>query len=77
MFLDENRSPVGHLKIGPWEGTFAWRRVTGRIRVPPHAREGIVNIGLLGATGEVSYDDIRILPPKAKKGAREEVQAEE
>ena len=54
MFLDENRSPVGHLKIGPWEGTFAWQRVTGRIRVPPHAREGIVNIGLLGATGEVS-----------------------
>ena len=46
--------------------------MTGRIKVPLHAREGIVNIGLLGGTGEVSYDDIQIHPAKARKGGRED-----
>ena len=31
-----------------------------------HAREGIVNIGLLGGTGEVSYDDVQIRPAETK-----------
>jgi hypothetical protein len=53
--------------IGPWQGTFPWRRVTGRVKVPPHAREGIVNMGLLGGTGEVSFDDVQIHPAKATK----------
>ena len=35
-----------------------------------HAREGIVEIGLLGGTGEVSYDDVQIHPAKAKTGSR-------
>ncbi len=72
LFLDENRATVGHMAIGPWRGTFGWQRKTGRSKVPPHAREGIVNIGLLGGTGEVSYDAIQIRAAKAKKAEVEE-----
>lgn len=34
--------------------------MSGRLKVPPSAREAIVNIGLIGGTGEVSYDDIQL-----------------
>jgi protein-L-isoaspartate(D-aspartate) O-methyltransferase len=60
MFLDENRAPCGHFNIGLWHGTFGWQKKTGRIKVPATAREGIVNIGLLGATGEASFDDVQL-----------------
>lgn len=68
LFLDENRATVGQVAIGPWRGTFEWKRMTRLVKVPAHAREGIVEIGLLGGTGEVSYDDVQIHPPKP--GAR-------
>ncbi len=40
--------------------------MTRLVKVPAHAREGIVEIGLLGGTGEVSYDDVQIHPKSAK-----------
>ena len=68
IFLDDSRAPIGqHVQIGPWRGTFGWQRKTGRIKVPVQAREGIVNIGLLGATGEVSYDDVQVRVPATEK----------
>jgi protein-L-isoaspartate(D-aspartate) O-methyltransferase len=72
LFLDENHAVVGHAALGPWRGSFPWQRMTSRAKVPPHAREGIANIGLLGGTGEVSYDDVQIHPANAKKAARED-----
>ncbi len=66
LFLDESRATVGQATLGPWRGTFEWRRVSGSFKVPPQAREGIVNIGLLGGTGEVSYDDVQIRPAPAR-----------
>jgi len=67
-FFDENRGSVGEQMIGPWRGTFAWRRVTDQIPVPPKAREGIIRIGLFGATGKVSFDAIKVeaAHPKAR-----------
>jgi protein-L-isoaspartate(D-aspartate) O-methyltransferase len=59
-FYDELRATVGRVFIGPWQGTFDWREVTAREKVPPRAREAIVHIGLFGATGELSFDNIRI-----------------
>ena len=38
LFLDENHATVGQAAIGPWRGTFAWKRVTGLVKVP--ARPG-------------------------------------
>ncbi|MCB9923164.1 MAG: protein-L-isoaspartate(D-aspartate) O-methyltransferase [Planctomycetaceae bacterium] len=60
IFLDANRSPVGSAVLGPWRGTFGWTEMKGILRVPRTAREGIVNIGLIGGTGEVSFDNVQI-----------------
>jgi protein-L-isoaspartate(D-aspartate) O-methyltransferase len=59
-FYDENRAVLGEEGIGPWRGSFPWETRTGRLRVPTKAREAIVRIGLFGATGELSIDDIRV-----------------
>jgi protein-L-isoaspartate(D-aspartate) O-methyltransferase len=66
LFLDDNRAPHGPFNIGLWKGTFAWKKITSRIKVPATAREGIVNIGLLGATGEASFDDVQLKAVEAK-----------
>jgi len=61
-FFDENRAPAGEGWVGPWRGTFDWQLQTVVIDVPPKAREANVRIGLRGATGEISFDEIRIEP---------------
>jgi protein-L-isoaspartate(D-aspartate) O-methyltransferase len=61
-FYDENRGQAGYSFVGPWRDSFAWQKVTEKLRVPAKAREAIVRIGLSGATGEISFDDIRIQP---------------
>jgi protein-L-isoaspartate(D-aspartate) O-methyltransferase len=59
-FYDENRAPAGFTWVGPWRDTFPWEHVTDTVRVPTKAREAIIRIGLGGATGEVSFDDLRV-----------------
>jgi len=63
-FFDENRSVVGEAYVGPWRGTFAWQLDTARIAVPPKAREAILQIGLLGALGELTLDAITLSAAK-------------
>jgi protein-L-isoaspartate(D-aspartate) O-methyltransferase len=59
-FYDERRAVVGEEAVGPFAGTFPWRRSERMIRVPLAAREAIIRIGLLGAVGELSIDDLRL-----------------
>ncbi|MEN6450235.1 MAG: protein-L-isoaspartate(D-aspartate) O-methyltransferase [Thermoguttaceae bacterium] len=59
-FYDENRATIGEVEMGPWRGTFDWQTETRRFAVPKRAREAIVRIGLLGAVGELSLDDLKI-----------------
>jgi len=59
-FYDENRATVAHRVTGNWRGTFPWRVETERFEVPGRAREAILRIGLLGATGEISFDAIEL-----------------
>ena len=61
-FYDENRKDLGLYLVGPFRNSSDWRSVSKRIRVPPKAREAILRIGLFGATGEISFDDVRITP---------------
>jgi protein-L-isoaspartate(D-aspartate) O-methyltransferase len=61
-FYDDRRAVVGEEATDRLDGTFAWREDTGHIRVPLKAREAIIRIGLLGATGELSLDGIRLSP---------------
>lgn len=59
-FYDENRKSLGHNWIGPFRGESDWKKVAKRFRVPPTTREGILRIGLYGATGEISFDAIQL-----------------
>lgn len=59
-FYDTRRAVVGEGMIGPWKGTFDWQQEQVRLRVPLTAREAILRIGLLGAVGQISFDDLRM-----------------
>lgn len=61
-FYDERRVWLGDEAIGPLRGTFAWTERQQVLKVPPQAREAGLRIGLLGATGELWLDDLRIEP---------------
>lgn len=62
VFYDENRGTAGQTTMGSWRGTFDWQTEKKRIDVPAKAREAILRIGLLGAVGEISFDDVAIRP---------------
>ena len=59
-FFDEHRATIGDVIMGPWQGTFDWQNEHKRLTVPAKAREAILAVGLLGGSGEMSVDDIRI-----------------
>jgi protein-L-isoaspartate(D-aspartate) O-methyltransferase len=61
-FYDEQRRDLGTSWVGPFRGTRDWEQVKKVFRVPPQAREGILRLGLFGATGEVSYDLVEMTP---------------
>jgi protein-L-isoaspartate(D-aspartate) O-methyltransferase len=58
-FFDDQRAPIAQAMVGPWSGDMAWTRQQGRVSVPRTARLAVVAVGLMGATGEISFDDIR------------------
>lgn len=56
---DANRRELGHQFLGPFLGDSAWHEVKKTLRVPDNAREGILRIGMFGATGTASFDKIQ------------------
>jgi protein-L-isoaspartate(D-aspartate) O-methyltransferase len=62
VFYDQNRAIIGRDFIGPWRGTFDWRRQSGRMEVPVQAREAILHLGLFGAVGQLDIDAIEMRP---------------
>ena len=59
-FYDRRRAAIDTQPVGRWEGTFDWRTNQTTLDVPLAAREAIVRIGLLGGTGELDIDAIRL-----------------
>jgi protein-L-isoaspartate(D-aspartate) O-methyltransferase len=59
-FYDRNRKELGHLWLGTFHGTADWHQKTRVVRVPPAAREGLLRIGLFGAVGEISFDQVQL-----------------
>jgi protein-L-isoaspartate(D-aspartate) O-methyltransferase len=65
-FYDSARRPIGEGVLGPWIGSSRWQFQSKAIRVPAQAREAILRIGLNGATGTLSVDQVRLV----RKGSR-------
>src|SRR5208282_5940820 len=60
QFYDENRAPISERVLGPWHGSSAWKTEAKKFEVPVRAREAMLRIGLFGATGELSLDDLKL-----------------
>lgn len=62
--LDSDLRAVGRASLGPWtSGTHddaKWFYVSKRIPVPTSCRDAILSVGLLGSTGKMSIDGMRI-----------------
>jgi protein-L-isoaspartate(D-aspartate) O-methyltransferase len=62
-FFDSRRMPIGVSRLPPWTSeTTAWTAVSGQLAVPRGAQEMIVQVGLNGATGTLSLDDVQLAP---------------
>jgi protein-L-isoaspartate(D-aspartate) O-methyltransferase len=59
-FYDERRAAIDNAQLGPWSGSFLWRREQTEVRIPLAAREAILRIGLHGATGRLELDDVQL-----------------
>jgi protein-L-isoaspartate(D-aspartate) O-methyltransferase len=57
---DDQRRDLGTLSMGPFHGTSEWREESKTFRIPPNAREGILRIGLFGATGTAAFDKVQM-----------------
>ena len=56
----EQRKDLGNLLLGPFKGTSDWHQESKTFRIPPEAREGILRIGLFGATGVAAFDKVEM-----------------
>ncbi|HEY2760918.1 MAG TPA: protein-L-isoaspartate(D-aspartate) O-methyltransferase, partial [Pirellulales bacterium] len=61
-YYDDNWAIINRNFIGPFRGSFDWQQITQRLPVPPKASKCIMHIGLLGAVGEFSVDDVSVKP---------------
>jgi protein-L-isoaspartate(D-aspartate) O-methyltransferase len=61
-FFDSQNRPIGEQLIGPWLGTFNWRRLSKEMLVPREAAMAMIQIGLRGSTGKLCVDDVRLTP---------------
>ncbi len=64
QFYDAKRERLALNWIGPFKGTTGWVEKEKEFDVPIQAKEAILSIGLFGAVGRVSFDNIRIVPVK-------------
>lgn len=61
QYFDADRNAMRPVEvIGSWERTFDWKEIKKTLFAPPKAREAIIRVGLNGATGELSVDNVRI-----------------
>ena len=59
-FYDKDRDMIKSDGVGPWRGSFPWQKQSKIIEVPPQTREAIVRIGLFGAVGQISVDEVKL-----------------
>jgi protein-L-isoaspartate(D-aspartate) O-methyltransferase len=59
-FFDADNKMLSEQTLGPWLGTFGWASVNKEFKVPAGTQMAILRIGLNGATGRLSVDDVRL-----------------
>jgi len=59
-FFNANRSRSSLVAFGEWSGSFEWRTQRTTMPVPHWAREAIMQVGMMGATGRLEVDDIAV-----------------
>jgi protein-L-isoaspartate(D-aspartate) O-methyltransferase len=59
-FYDERRNDLGFRMLGPFLADSDWREVQKKVAVPRAARDLILRVGLFGATGTASFDNLRV-----------------
>jgi protein-L-isoaspartate(D-aspartate) O-methyltransferase len=60
-FFDKENRRVGEEYVGPWIGTSSWQKVVSKpIKVPRGTHMAMMQLGLRGATGRLSVDDVRL-----------------
>ena len=64
-FFNENRSRSSLVAFGEWSGSFDWRKQQTTMPVPHWAREAILQVGLMGATGLLEVDDVAVAATSA------------
>ncbi|TWU24469.1 protein-L-isoaspartate(D-aspartate) O-methyltransferase [Bythopirellula polymerisocia] len=57
---DHRRAAIENQILGPWQGSFDWKTVEARLQIPSATREAILRLGLLGGTGKLDIDDVRL-----------------
>ena len=62
IFFDENGTTLGVASLGPFNGTFDWRRESSTIPIPAKTYYCTLQIGLLECLGEFSIDSVGIRP---------------
>ena len=63
-FYDENREYLSIYTIGPFKNSVQQKTHFRSLRVPVAAREAIVRVGLFGATGTATFDNVQIKKAK-------------
>lgn len=59
-FYDQVRRELETSTVGPWVRRQDWERDGRKIVVPPGAREAIIRVGLNGAVGTLSIDNVKL-----------------
>lgn len=73
QFFDGSRMRTTRARFGGWLGTFEWRRADHEFVVPFWATEAIIQVGLIGATGRLEADAVRLRAvPRAESAEKPE-----
>src|SRR5205807_4133252 len=59
-FFDSENQALKSEYVGPWRGTFNWKRFSREVKVPKETKMAMIQVGLRGATGRMSVDDVRL-----------------
>jgi len=59
-FYDSVRRPISDVLVGPFTRRMSWERQGRKIDVPKEAREAVLRVGLNGAIGKMTVDNVKL-----------------